>query len=63
LVIEIGETNGSTLSNKEANKLEQQQKQTEDQFLSDDGLKELENAFNSKVDKKSIKSLKESNNV
>ena len=63
LVIEIGETNGSTLSNKEAHKLEQEQKQTEDQFLSDDGLKELENAFNSKVDKKSIKSLKESNNV
>ena len=63
LVIEIGETNGSTLSNKEANKLAQDQKQTEDQFLSDDGLKELENAFNSKVDKKSIKSLKESNNV
>jgi DNA polymerase-3 subunit gamma/tau len=63
LVIELGETNGSTLSNKEANKLEQEKKQTEDQFLSDDGLKELENAFNSKVDKKSIKSLKESNNV
>ena len=63
LVIELGETNGSTLSNKEANKLEQEQKQTEDQFLSDDGLKELETAFNSKVDKKSIKSLKESNNV
>ena len=63
LVIELGETNGSTLSNKEANKLEQEQKQTEDKFLSDDGLKELENAFNSKVDKKSIKSLKESNNV
>ncbi|MGE4576887.1 MAG: DNA polymerase III subunit gamma/tau [Candidatus Pseudothioglobus sp.] len=63
LVIELGETNGSTLSSKEANKLEQEKKQTEDQFLSDDGLKELENAFNSKVDKKSIKSLKESNNV
>ena len=63
LVIELGETNGSTLSNKEANKLEQEKKQTEDQFLSDGGLKELENAFNSKVDKKSIKSLKESNNV
>ena len=63
LVIELGETNGSTLSNKEANKLEQEQKQTEDQFLNDEGLKELENAFNSKVDKKSIKSLKESNNV
>ena len=63
LVIELGETNGSTLSNKETNKLEQEKKQTEDQFLSDDGLKELENAFNSKVDKKSIKSLKESNNV
>ena len=63
LVIELGETNGSTLSSKEANKLEQEKKQTEDQFLSDGGLKELENAFNSKVDKKSIKSLKESNNV
>ena len=63
LVIELGETNGSTLSNKETNKLEQEKKQTEDQFLRDKGLKELENAFNSKVDKKSIKSLKESNNV
>ena len=63
LVIELGETNGSTLSSKEANKLEQEKKQTEDQFLNDDGLKELENAFNSKVVKKSIKSLKESNNV
>ena len=63
LFIESGETNGSTLSQKESTKLETERKKTEEQFLSDDGLKELEETFNTKVDTKSIKSLKETKNV
>ena len=63
LEIEVGNTNGSTLSQKEAIKEQQKRKQTEKQFLDDDGLKEIEEAFNTKVDLKSIKSLKESSNV
>ena len=63
LVIELGETNGSTLSQKESTKLETERKKTEEQFLSDDGLKELEETFNTKVDTQSIKSLKETKNV
>ena len=63
LEIESGNTNGSTLSQKEAIKEQQKRKQTEKQFLDDEGLKEIEEAFNTKVDLKSIKSLKESPNV
>ena len=63
LFIESGETNGSTLSQKESTKLEKERKKTEEQFLNDDGLKELEETFNTKVDTKSIKSLKETKNV
>ena len=37
--------------------------QTEKKFLDDEGLKEIEEVFNTKVDVKSIKSLKESSNV
>ena len=63
LEIEFGNTNGSTLSQKEAIKEQQKRKQTEKQFLDDEGLKEIEEAFNTKVDIKSIKSSKESSNV
>jgi len=63
LEIESGNTNGSTLSQKEAIKEQQKRKQTEKQFLDDEGLKEIEAAFNTKVDLKSIKSSKESSNV
>ena len=63
IMIEPGETNGSSLSQKESIKNEQIQKQTESQFLSDDGLKELQEVFKSQVDLKSIKSIKESDNV
>ena len=63
LVIESGETNGGTLSQKESTKLEIERKKTEEQFLSDNGLKELEETFKTKVDTKSIKSLQESKNV
>ena len=63
LEIKSGHTNGSTLSQKEAIKEQQKRKQTEKQFLDDEGLKELEEAFNTKVDLKSIKSSKESFNV
>ncbi len=63
LEIESGNTNGSTLSQKEAIKEQQKRKQTEKQFLDDEGLKEIEEAFNTKVDLKSIKSTKESFNV
>ena len=63
LEIKSGNTNGSTLSQKEAIKEQQKREQTEKQFLDDEGLKEIEEAFNTKVDLKSIKSLKESSNV
>ena len=63
LMIEPGETNGSSLSQKESVKNKQIQKQTENQFLSDDGLQELQEVFKSQVDLKSIKSIKESDNV
>jgi len=63
LEIESGNTNGSTLSQKEAIKEKQKRKQTQKQFLDDEGLKKIEEAFNTKVDLKSIKSLKESSNV
>ena len=63
LEIESGNTNGRTLSQKENIKEQQKRKKTEKQFLNDEGLKEIEEAFNTKVDLKSIKSLKESSNV
>ena len=63
LEFEVGNTNGITLSQKEVIKEQQKRKQTEQQFLDDDGLKEIEEAFNTKVDLKSIKSLKESSNA
>ena len=63
LVINTGSTNGSSLSQKESVKSEEKRKQTESQFLNDDGLKELQEVFNSQVDIKSIKSIKESDNV
>ena len=63
LVINPGSTNGSSLSQKESVKSEEKRKQTENQFLNDDGLKELQEIFNSQVDVKSIKSIKESDNV
>jgi len=63
LEFKVGNTNESTLSEKEAIKEQQKRKQTEQQFLDDEGLKEIEEAFNTKVDLKSIKSLKESSNV
>ena len=63
LIFEPGETNGDSLSQKESVEKEKKRKETESQFLSDDGLKELQEVFNSKVDLKSIKSIKESDNV
>ncbi|MDC1386612.1 DNA polymerase III subunit gamma/tau [Candidatus Thioglobus sp.] len=63
LVINPGSTNGSSLSQKESVKSEEKRKQTENQFLNDNGLKELQEVFNSQVDVKSIKSIKESDNV
>ena len=63
LEIESGNTNGNTLSQKEVIKEQEQRKLTEKQFLDDEGLKEIEEAFNTKVDLKSIKSSKESFNV
>ena len=63
LVINPGSTNGSSLSQKESIKSEEKRKQTESEFINDDGLKELQEVFNSQVDVKSIKSIKESDNV
>ena len=51
------------MSQKEVIKEQQKRKQTEKQFLDDEGLKEIEEAFKTKVDLKSIKSSKESSNV
>ena len=48
---------------KKAIKEQQKRKKTEKQFLNDEGLKEIEETFNTKVDLKSIKSLEESSNV
>ena len=62
-MIESDETNGSSLSQKESVKNKQIQKQTENQFLSDDGLQDLQEVFKSQVDLKSIKPIKESDNV
>jgi len=63
LDIEFGNTNGSTLSQKEAIKEKQKREETQKQFLDDEGVKKIEEAFNTKADLKSIKSLKESSNV
>ena len=63
LIFEPGETNGDSISQKESAARVQERNETENQFLSDDGLKELQEVFNSKVDLKSIKSIKESDNV
>ena len=63
IMIEPGETNGSSLSQKESIKNEKKREQTENLFLNDDGLKELQEVFKSQVDLKSIKSIKESDNV
>jgi len=63
LEIESGNTNERTLSQKENIKKQRKRKKTETQFLNDEGLKEIEEAFNTKVDLKSIKSLEESSNV
>ena len=63
IAIEPGKTNGSSMSQKEHVKSEIKRKQIENQFLSDDGLKELQEVFNSTVDIKSIKSIGESDNV
>jgi len=63
LEIESGNTNGNTLSQKEVIKEQQKRKRTEKQFLNDEGLKKIEEVFNTKVDLKSIKSSKESFNV
>ena len=63
LEIQSGKTNGSTLSQREAVKEKHKRKQTEKRFLDDEGVKEIEKAFNTKVDLKSIKSIKESPNV
>jgi len=63
LEIESGNTNGNTLSQKEVIKEQHKRKQTEKQFLDDEGLKKIEEAFNTKVDLQSIKSSKESFNV
>jgi len=63
LEIESGNTNGNALSQKEAIKEKQKREKTQKQFLNDEGLKKIEEAFNTKVDLKSIKSLKESSNV
>jgi parvulin-like peptidyl-prolyl isomerase len=57
LSIEIDQIENQTLSQKEAIKKRQLKEETEQQFLNDEGVKVLQDAFNVKADVKSIKPL------
>jgi DNA polymerase-3 subunit gamma/tau len=57
LSIEIDQIDNQTLSQKEAIKKRQLKEETEQQFLNDEGVKVLQEAFNVKADVKSIKPL------
>jgi len=57
LSIEIDQIENQTLSQKEAIKKRQLKEKTEQQFLNDEGVKVLQDAFNVKADVKSIKPL------
>jgi hypothetical protein len=57
LLIEIEQIEDQTLSQKETIKKQQLKEQTEQQFLNDEGVKVLQEAFNVKADVKSIKPL------
>ena len=57
LSIEIDQINNQTLSQKVAIKNIQLKEETEQQFLNDEGVKALQEAFNVKADVKSIKPL------
>ena len=63
IVIEPGATNKQSLAQKETAHEMQQRQQLETAFLSDKGVIALEKTFNSKIDNKSIRALKEMNNV
>ena len=63
IVIEPGATNKQSLAQKETAHEMQQRQQLETAFLSDEGVIALEKTFNSKIDNKSIRALKEMNNV
>ncbi len=56
-MIEIEQIKEQTLSQKEMLKIRQLKEQTEQQFLNDEGVKVLQEAFNVKPDTKSIKPL------
>ena len=57
LLIEIEQIKDQTLSQKETLKMRQLKENTEQQFLNDEGVKVLQDAFNVKADIKSIKPL------
>ncbi len=57
LLIEIDKIEDQTLSQKEMIKMRQIKDETEQQFLNDEGVKVLQEAFNVKADVKSIKPL------
>ncbi len=57
LLIEIDKIEDQTLSQKETIKMRQIKEETEQQFLNDEGVKVLQEAFNVKADVKSIKPL------
>ena len=57
LLIEIEQIEEPTLSQKETVKRQQLKEQIEQQFLKDEGVKVLQEAFNVKADIKSIKPL------
>ena len=63
IVIEPGATNKQSLAQKETAHEMQQRQKLETAFLSDEGVIALEKTFNSKIDNKSIRALKEMNNV
>ena len=63
IVIEPGATNKQSLAQKETAHEMQQRQKLETAFLSDKGVIAFEKTFNSKIDNKSIRALKEMNNV
>ncbi|HIF89135.1 MAG TPA: DNA polymerase III subunit gamma/tau [Candidatus Thioglobus sp.] len=63
VTIEAGETNNQSLAQKENAAEKSQRQELESNYLNDEGVKALEKALNTKVDVKSIRTLKEVNNV
>jgi DNA polymerase-3 subunit gamma/tau len=63
VTIESGETNNQSLAQKESAAEKAQRQELESNYLNDQGVQTLEKAFNTRVDVKSIRPLKDANNV